>query len=119
MKKHFIAVTLATVLAGCSSAQKSSEVQATRAPVAPYLKMSCSELATEQSVLVREAEAARGSVDKAYDSDKTVEVVTWILFFPAALALEGNQEEAAKLASIKGQMEAVTEAQKINQCMSS
>lgn len=117
MIKKLTALSLATfVLAGCSSAQKATEVQATRAPIAPYLKLSCEELASEQSLLIRDAESARSAVDSAYDSDKTVEVVTWILFFPAALALEGNQAEAAKLASIKGQMEAVTEAQKINKC---
>lgn len=118
MLKKLVITTITTlVLAGCSSAQKSSEVQATRASVAPYLKMTCEELASEQSLLIRDAESARSAVDSAYDSDKTVEVVTWILFFPAALALDGNQEEASKLAALKGQMEAVTEAQKINKCV--
>jgi hypothetical protein len=112
-----LAATL--VLGGCSSAQKASEVQSVRAPIAPYLKMSCKELATEQTILIRDSGAATASVDAAYDSDKTAELVTWILFAPAALALEGNQAEASKLAAIKGQLEAVQEAQKINKCLSS
>ena len=34
-----------------------------------------------------------------------------------AFWISGNQEETAKLASIKGQLEAVQEAQKINSCV--
>ena len=116
ISKLIITSVAAVILAGCSSAQKASEVQAVRAPIAPYLKMSCEELATEQSLLIRDAESARAAVDSAYESDKTMEVVTWILFAPAAFAMDGNQAEASKLASIKGQMEAVVEAQKINKC---
>ena len=78
--------------------------------------MACKELATEQTILVREAELLRQRVDDSYDSDKTTEIVTWILFAPAAFFLEGNQEEAGELASVKGQLEAVQEAQKINKC---
>ena len=104
-------------MVGCSSAQKSSEVRAQRAPMAPYLKMNCKDLASEQNLLVREAEAAGAQVDSAYDSDKGAELVAWILFAPAAFLLEGNQDEAAKLGAIKGQLEAVREAQLVNKCV--
>lgn len=104
-------------ITGCSTAQRSSEVASTRAPVAPYLKMDCRELATEQTRLVRDARAAGAEVDSKYDSDKTAEVVTWILFAPAAFFIEGNQAEASRLAAIKGQLEAVQEAQSVNKCI--
>lgn len=103
-------------LASCSTAQKATEVQSVRIPVAPYLKMSCKELATEQSNLIREAESAGAIVDKTHDSDQALVIVSWLLFWPAAFAIEGNQDEASKLASIKGQLEAVNEAQSINDC---
>ncbi len=112
----FFSVVSLFVITGCSSAQKASDVASVRIPVAPYLKMDCTELATEQNQLVREAELLRKRVDDSYDSDKTTEVVTWILFAPAAFFLEGNQEEASEYASIKGQLESVQEAQKINKC---
>ena len=113
-----LVISLATILmlVGCSNAQKSSEVSSIRIPIAPYLKMDCKELATEQNQLAREAELLRDQVDDAYDSDKTTEVVTWLLFAPAAFFLDGNSEEAAKLASVKGQLEAVREAQQVNKC---
>jgi hypothetical protein len=114
----FVITSLTVLLGACSTAQKSSEIHAVRMPVAPYLKLSCKELATEQSMLIREAESAGAQVDAAYDSDKGAELVAWILFAPAAFMLEGNQEESTKLAGIKGQLEAIREAQSINKCTS-
>jgi hypothetical protein len=114
---HFVLFTfLLGNLLSCSTAQKATEVQSVRIPVAPYLKLSCKELATEQNALVREAEAAGAQVDSTHDSDQAAVLVTWLLFWPAAFLIEGNQEEASRLASIKGQLEAVSEAQKINDC---
>ena len=109
-------VIAAIAITGCSSAQKSSEVQAIRVPIAPYLKMDCQELATEQSFVLREADAVRSQVDQEYSSDKNTELVTWVLFAPAAFFLDGNAESASKLASLKGQLETIQEAQKVNNC---
>ena len=100
----------------CTSAQKASDVSSIRVPVAPYLKMSCKELATELAMVSREVGMARSQVDATYSSEKTKEAVAWILFAPAALLYKGNQEQATRLASLKGQVEAIQEAQKINSC---
>ena len=117
-KLLLIACVSLSILSACSTAQKSSEVKGVRLSVAPYLKMSCKELATEQNKLVRDAESVGGQVDAAYDSDKGAELVAWIIFAPAAFFLEGNAEQASELASIKGQLDAVIDAQKINECTS-
>ena len=62
--------------------------------------------------------AALGAqVDKDYQSDKNAELVTWILFAPAAFWLDGNAEGAGRLASVKGQLEAVQDAMKVNKCV--
>lgn len=106
------------VLSGCSTAKKSSDVQAVRTPVAPYLRLSCDELFTEQRTLIERLDMSRKAVDKAYDSDKTTEVVTWILFAPAAFFLEGNQKEATEFSSTKGQYDTVQEAIAIKKCTS-
>tara|TARA_B100002019_G_scaffold174370_1_gene150756 strand:- start:712 stop:1074 length:363 start_codon:yes stop_codon:yes gene_type:complete len=118
MKRILLTCFFIIILNGCSTAQKSSEVNSVRVPISPYLKLNCQELASEQSILLSQAEAARAAVDSAYQSDKSAELVAWILFAPAAFMIDGNQEEAAKLANIKGQLEAIQEAQKVNQCIS-
>ena len=116
MLRSILFLPLVFFVAACSNAQKASEVNAVRVPIAPYLRMDCKELATEQTQLVREGELLMKSVDDAYSSDKTTEVVAWILFAPAAFFLDGNAEEAARYSAVKGQLEAVQEAQKINKC---
>ena len=117
MKKIAIVGLVSLALVGCSSAKKSGDVSAVNVSVAPYLKMDCKELATEQSALVTQAEAARTTVDKKYDEDKTKEVITWLLFAPAAFFMDGNAEESAKLANMKGQLVAVQDAMKVNKCV--
>jgi len=107
---------LAIIISGCSTAQRATDVSAIRVPIAPYLKMSCQELATEQNALVTQAQSVGAQVDDSYRSDKNTELVTWILFAPAAFWIDGNQKEASQLASIKGQLDTVQEAQKVNKC---
>ena len=116
-KKLLTATLVLFIAIGCSTAQKASEVAAIKVSVGPYLKMSCEELATEQNDLLNAGQAARAQVDSSHDSDRNAELVAWILFAPAAFMIDGNQEEAAKLASIKGQLEAVQDAQKVNKCV--
>ena len=116
MRRLILFSAMCAVLIGCSSAQKASEVNSIRVPVAPYLKMDCKELSTEMSRVSREAELVRSQVDSSYSSDKSKEVVAWILFAPAALFMEGNQQEASRLAALKGQVEAIREAQSVNKC---
>lgn len=115
-KKFAVLSFVSIFLIGCSTAQRASDVSAVRIPVAPYLKMNCKELSTEQNLLLKEAQSITSQVDASYKSDKTAELVTWILFAPAAFMIDGNQEEAAKLAGVKGQLEAIQEAMKINEC---
>ena len=115
--KYTVAFFLfAFVISGCTSAKHASEISAVRAPVGPYLKMSCQELIAEQRVLLAEFEAAGASVEKSYRSEKNTELVTWLLFFPAAFMLDGNQEQASAYAAKKGQLDAVNEALQINKC---
>tara|TARA_B100001059_G_C17491643_1_gene406636 strand:+ start:136 stop:489 length:354 start_codon:yes stop_codon:yes gene_type:complete len=115
MKYFFVLLALLTVFS-CSTAQKSGEVQAARISIAPYLSMDCKSLATEQNSLLNQARSLGAQVDSEYDSDKGLEVVTWILFWPAVFWMDGNAEAAGQLSSLKGQLEAVQEAQKINKC---
>lgn len=106
------------LIAGCSTAKKASEVQAARVPVAPYLKLNCQELLAEQRVIIERVGASQKAVESSHSSDKNVELVAWILFFPAALALEGNQQQATDYALAKGQFEAIQDAMGINKCLS-
>jgi hypothetical protein len=115
--KHILlSLIIVMVVASCSTAQRATDVDAIRVPIAPYLKMTCQELATEQNSLVSDARAAGAKVDDSYRSDKNTELVTWVLFWPAVFWMDGNQGDASKLASLKGQLDTIQEAQKVNKC---
>ncbi|MDB4164546.1 hypothetical protein N9632_00320 [bacterium] len=95
------------MLQACSDAQKSSEVTAAYVPSSAYSSMSCNNLRSEDLRLRRSVSEMTGAVDKEYKQDKTMEAVAWILFWPAALAMNGNDAEAAKLSQAKGEAEAI------------
>ena len=109
---------LTILLAACTNAQRATEVRSIRLPIAPYLKMSCKALVSEQRQLIRHAQSMSTEVDTTYRSDKNIELVSWFLFWPAAFFYDGNQEEASKLAAIMGQGATVQEALKVNGCFS-
>lgn len=114
--KLLVSMLAAASLCACSTAKKASEVSAVRVPVAPYLKMSCDELGTEQRVLHQKVEYTRQAVDESHSSDKGKELVAWLLFAPVAFALEGNQKQATDFAVAKGTQDAIQEAMLINKC---
>ena len=101
----------AITLGACSDAQKSSEVAASYVPTSKYENMSCRNLRVEGERLRASLGNLEASVDKAYKQDKNMEAVTWILFWPAALAMDGNDAEARQLAAAKGEAEAIRAAQ--------
>ena len=118
MKKIIYTIPIFILLiSSCSTAQKASEVQSIKVSVAPYLKMSCKELSTEQNILVTKAQSLGAQVDSERQTDKNKELAAWILFAPAALMMDGNAESASQLASVKGQLEAVGDAMKVNDCV--
>jgi hypothetical protein len=56
------------------------------------------------------------SVDKSYKQDKNLEAVTWILFWPAMFAMDGNDEEAERLSKAKGEADAIKSAMEARGC---
>lgn len=97
-------------LAACSDAQKASEVTAQYVPASKYERMSCAALGEEAARLQASVAGMEAEVDKAYKQDKTMEAVTWILFWPAVFAMDGNEAEANRLAQARGEAEAIRTA---------
>ena len=106
----------AFTVGACSDAQKSSEVPASYVPTSKYEDMSCRNLRVEGERLRASLGNLEASVDKAYKQDKNMEAVTWILFWPAVFAMDGNDAEARQLADAKGEAEAIRAAQLSKGC---
>ena len=104
------------VMAGCSSAPKSNEVGAAYVSSAQYASFTCDQLINEAESVRRSVPGLEAAVDKHRDSQKNVELVTWILFWPAAFALDKGTENSSQLAKAKGELEAISPAIKSKKC---
>ena len=109
-------VALALMLSACSDAQKSTEVTSAYVSSANYSSMSCNSLRAEADRLRKSVPELEAAVDKEYKKDKNMEAVTWILFWPAVFAMDGNDAEAQKLANAKGEAEAIRSAMQSKGC---
>lgn len=109
MKVVYIFGMLLAVSA-CSDAQKAAEVNPSFVSTTKYANLSCSALRAEAERVATTQQQLEADVDKAYKRDKGVEVATWLLFWPAAIAMKGNDAEANQLAQAKGEVEAVKAA---------
>lgn len=116
MKEAFLMLGIVAALAACSDAKTSSEVPPELVSPSMYSGMSCNQLRAEAEMIKDSTPALSAAVDNAYKDDKALEAVTWILFWPAAIAMDGNDAEAAQLSRAKGQLEAVTKQMKIKKC---
>lgn len=118
MKKivQLLLITSAVISVGCSSAKKSSEVSAAYVPTSRYSSSSCDQLISEAEGLRRNTPALATAVDQHRSNQTGVEVVTWVLFFPAALMLDKGEKQSNDLAQAKGELEAIQLALQTRNC---
>lgn len=95
------------VFAGCSSAPKASEVTAAYVPTAQYAALDCKQLISEAESIRRATPALEAAVDQHRKTQTGVEVVTWVLFWPAAFLLDKGAEHSGPLAQARGQLQAI------------
>lgn len=115
IKKNII-VSLVVLLSSCTSAKKSSEVPKIYASSAQYRALSCAELVQESEKL-RAVEAGLSQVvDGNYKNQKDLELVTWILFWPAAFALDEKKSDADALGKARGELDAIRDAMISKKC---
>jgi len=106
MKKVLLFLSL-LILASCSSAKKSSEVTTKYVPASNYSHLSCDQLIAQAEVIRARTPGLAAAVDEHRKNQTGVEVVTWVLFWPAAFLLDDGAEMSTELAEAKGQLEAI------------
>jgi len=112
----FLLTSLVVAIYGCgSTAQQSNRVAAAKISILPYTKLSCSELASEATFLYRLKDMVEKNVDDEYQSDDKWENIAWIHPF-LWMGYDGNQKAATELASIKGQLRAISQVQISKSC---
>ena len=116
LTKYALLAASISVLAACSSAPKATEVSAAFIPVAQYSNMNCQQLIAEAESVRRSVPGLEAAVDKHRSNQTGVEVVTWILFWPAAFLLDKGEATSGQLAKAKGELEAINLAMKTQKC---
>ena len=111
-----IIVLSSLFLISCSSAKKSYEIQAKYVPASRYSNYSCNQLISEAEIIRARTPGLAAAVDAHRKSQTGVEVVTWVLFWPAAFLLDDGSEMSTQLAEAKGQIEAIQQQLKLKSC---
>lgn len=106
--KATIALVGAISISAC--AQKSADISAAYVSPLAFQSHSCAQLGAEAQRVSARAADAIGRQDKQASDDAAVTAVSLILFWPAAFFIEGDDETAAEVARLKGEMEAIEQA---------
>jgi hypothetical protein len=104
----FAAAGMAVAVGACA---KSAD-QITAAYVSPlqYDKYSCQQLGEEAQRISSRAAGAAGAQDQRAANDAVMMTVGLVIFWPAILAVGGNDQNAYELARLRGEMEAIEQS---------
>lgn len=105
---------LAVVLCGCAS--RSRDVAPAYVSPVTYQSFSCQQLTEEARVVSQKAFAAAKQQDHNRDMDAMKTTVGVVFFWPVILMNEGDGQNAAQLAILKGQMDAIEQASRQKGC---
>lgn len=112
--KRIVAAAAVLVLAGCATSP--DRVPAAYVSPITYQGFSCKQLAEEaERVSVRAAQAAGLQQQKA-GRDAVAMTVGMVVFWPALFLVGGDQGNAAELARLKGEMQAIEEVNRSKHC---
>jgi hypothetical protein len=108
------AVALGAVLAGCASS--SAEISPTYVSPVMYQSYTCQQLALEAQGVTTRAAALSGVQDSQRTKDQWATAAAVVVFWPAAFFVQGDKQNAAELAQMKGQMVAIEQASIAKKC---
>jgi len=114
VRKSVVSVLAALSLAGCAS----SAADVTPSYVSPiqYQTYTCPQLAAEAQRVSAAATAASGAQDSQRTKDALATTAAVIVFWPAAFFVQGDKQNAAQLAQLKGQMDAIQQESIAKKC---
>lgn len=109
-------ICAAIALAGCSTASK--DISATYVSPMQYQSYDCEQLNQEARRIQARVVELGGRLDQAASNDKALVGVGMILFWPALFALGGTKQQEAEYGRLRGEYEAVQQAQITQRCSS-
>jgi hypothetical protein len=114
MLRHVLVLALALGTFGCASG--SDKITATYVSPMQYDAYNCKQLTEEAQRLSSRAAQAAGAQDSQATKDAVATTVGVIVFWPALFFIGGDKQNAAELARLKGEMDAVEQASIRKKC---
>jgi hypothetical protein len=104
----------ASILAGCAT--RSGDIAAAYVSPIQYQTYSCAQLREEAARVSSRAAIASGTQDQNATNDAVATGVALVLFWPAAFMVKGNSANAQEVAQLKGDMDAIEQANVQKKC---
>lgn len=117
LQKTGVWLSALAVLTGCSTA--SQNITAEYISPNQYQSYDCEQLTLEATRILVRVKQLGVRLDQAANNDKAIGVVGAILFWPALFALGGTKQQEAEYARLKGEYDAVSQAQIAKKCSAS
>ena len=114
MKLVHSTLGVALLLAGCATAPK--DIAPTYVSPVLYQNLTCDQLRAEASRVSQQAALASGQQSAQQGKDAAAVAVGVVLFWPALFFVGGDKANAANIANLKGQMEAIEAANTAKNC---
>jgi hypothetical protein len=114
MSRRIFSAVGILALAGCAST--ADKVTATYVSPMQYDAYDCRQLADEAQRISAHASAAAGAQDSQATKDAVATTAAVIIFWPAAFLVQGDKQNAAELARLKGELDAIEQVSVRKKC---
>ncbi len=108
------AAVAAVVLAGCATPPK--DIAPAYVSTGLYQNLNCTQLRSEAEGVSARVAAAYGKQDSNRGSDAAMTTVGLVLFWPALFFMKGDGADAAEVARLKGEMQAIEQVNRVKNC---
>ena len=114
MKRWISAGMTAACLGGCAT--YSEKIAPSYVSPVMYDSLNCRQIAEESSRVSQRAAVAAGAQDSQATRDNVATAAAIVIFWPAAFFVGGDRQNAAELARLKGEMDALEQAATRKSC---
>ena len=114
MNRVVVAVCLTAIVSGCATNPK--DISASYVSPVLYEGLTCEQLTAEASRVSAAAASATGAQKSQAGKDAAMVGVSLILFWPALFFVGGDKANAAEVARLKGEMQAIEQANRQKNC---
>lgn len=114
MKILHFALVAPLLLAGCATNPK--DIEAAYVSPIPYEAMTCDQLRAEAGRVSSAAATATGQQQSQANKDTAAMAVSLIVFWPAIFFVGGDKANAAEVARLKGEMNAIEATSTAKSC---